>query len=262
MQKPQRRYAGAGAMRLAIIMILMIACAGCARETVQFQPKANQQALVRDGISALVSRRPNSIVMIQPAGRQFQTGGRPVFVVGINNLSSAPLDFLVANIQVTQDVNGQLALLKVITYEELVREEQTRQVVSAVLVGAAAAANSYSAAQAGHYNSNSTVYTPHGTYNVQTTGYSPAAAAIAQSNASVQNEAMISATVARGQENMTFLERAVMKDNTLMPGEWYGGRLYIQPLAWTSNNAPKVYQIALAVGPDRHEIEITQGAAR
>jgi hypothetical protein len=248
-------------MRFAITFLFALACASCA-ETVQFQPKANQQALIRDGVSALVSRRPNSMVMIQPAGRQFQAGGRPVFVVGINNLSNTPFNFLVANVQVTQSVNGQPAALKVITYEDLVQEERTRQVVSAILVGAAAAGNSMSAANAGYYNANSTVYTPRGTYNVQTTGYSPAAAAIAQSNANLENEAMISATVARGQENMTFLERAVIKDNTLMPGEWYGGRLYIQPLAWTSNNSPKVYQIALTIGPDTHEIQIAQATAK
>jgi hypothetical protein len=45
-------------------------------------------------------------------------------------------------------------------------------------------------------------------------------------------------------------------------GEWYGGRLYIQPLAWNSASAPKTYQIALAVGPDQHEIEITQSTAK
>jgi hypothetical protein len=54
--------------------------------------------------------------------------------------------------------------------------------------------------------------TPRGTYQVHTTGYSPAAAAIAQSNANVQNAEMISATIERGQANMAMLERAVIKD--------------------------------------------------
>jgi len=46
---------------------------------------------------------------------------------------------------------------------------------------------------------------------------------IAQNDAAVQNEAMIAATVETGQRNMAALEQAVIKDNTLMPGEWYGG---------------------------------------
>ena len=36
---------------------------------------------------------------------------------------------------------------------------------------------------------------------------------------------MISTTVEAGQRNMVVLEQSVIKDNTLMPGEWYGGQL-------------------------------------
>jgi hypothetical protein len=45
------------------------------------------------------------------------------------------------------------------------------------------------------------------------------AAAIAQGNAAAQNEAMFAATIERGQQNMAQLEQAVIKDNTLLPGE-------------------------------------------
>ena len=46
---------------------------------------------------------------------------------------------------------------------------------------------------------------------------------------------------------MAALEQTVLKDNTLLPGEWYGGQLHL---------------FALMVGPDRHEIEIAQSAVR
>src|SRR5215510_4886298 len=95
-------------------------------ETVHFRPRSDQQALVRDGQSALVSRRKNSIVLIRPAAREFRIGGRPVFVVGMNNLSKGPLDFRVGDIQATQSINGEVAQLKVITYEELAQEERNR----------------------------------------------------------------------------------------------------------------------------------------
>jgi hypothetical protein len=180
--------------------------------------------------------------------------------VGINNLSKSPLEFRVADIQAMQSVNGEVAQLKVITYEDLNQEERNRQIASALLVGLAAGANAAAASQAGYYNSTSTVSGPRGTYTVNTTGYSPTAAAIAQSNASVQNDAMISATIERGQANLVNLERSVMKDNTLLPGEWYGGQLHIQPLAQSSET--KYYNIVLMVGPDRHEIEIAQGTDR
>src|SRR5262249_45344495 len=194
-------------MRGVCVCVAAAMLCGCAStETVRFQPRADQQALVRDGQSALVSRRKNSIVLVRPAAREFRTGGRPVFVVGMNNLSKGPLDFRVGDIQATQSINGEVAQLKVITYEDLAQEERNRQIASAILVGLAAGANAAAASQAGYSHSTSTVVGPRGVATVNTTGYSPAAAAIAQSNAAVQNEAMISATIEQGQANLANLE--------------------------------------------------------
>ena len=247
-------------MRIVLAILAALLCAACqTTEQVQFQPSLNQQAIVRDGQPALVSTKRNSIVIVRPASRRFQIGGRPVFVVGIYNRTSRPLNFRVADVDVTQTVNGGEAHLKVITYEELVQEEHTRQTFRALAVGLAAAGNSISASQAGYYNSNSTVYTPSGTYLVNTTGYSPTAAAIAQSNANATNADMIGATIARGQANLGYLERAVIKDDTLMPGEWYGGQLHVQPLI-SAGGQVKRYTISVLVGNDRHEIQIVQGA--
>src|SRR5260370_6836723 len=116
------------------ICVAAAALSGCVTtETVQFRPKPDQQALMRDGQSALVSRRKNSIVLIRPAAREFRTGGRPVFVVGINNLSKGPLEFRVGDIQATQAINGEVAELRVITYEDLNQEERNRQISSPLL---------------------------------------------------------------------------------------------------------------------------------
>jgi len=246
-------------MRNAFVALLCAAVvAGCVTtETVEFKPRAEQQAITRDGVPGLVSTRKDSIVIARPAAREFQIGGRPVFVIAIYNRSKSSEEFRVSNVRVTQNVNGNDAQLKVITYEELVSEEKTRQTLAAIGAGLAVAGNSMAAAQAGYYHSNSTVFTPRGTYQVQTAGYSPAAAAIAQTNANAQNAELVSATIERGQANMAMLERAVLKDNTLMPGEWYGGQLHIAPLA--SQDGQKAYTISVSVGPDRHEIQISQG---
>jgi hypothetical protein len=246
-------------MRTAIALIAAALCTGCVTtESVQFQPKADQQSIVRDGQPGLVSTRKNSIVIVRPATRRLQVGGRPVFVVGIYNRSSKPLNFRVADISVTQTVNGGEARLKVITYDELVREEQTRQVFRAVGAGLAVAGNAMAASQAGYYHSNSTLYAPSGVYQIHTTGYSPTAAAIAQANASAANAELVGATIERGQANMANLERAVIKDDTLMPGEWYGGQLHIQPLI-SEGGAVKRYIIVITIGNERHEIQIAQG---
>jgi hypothetical protein len=59
---------------------------------------------------------------------------------------------------------------------------------------------------------------------------------------------------------MAALEQGVIKDNTLLPGEWYGGQLHLQPLSREGDGA-KQYSIALLIGNERHEIDISQGSA-
>jgi len=141
--------------------------------------------------------------------------------------------------------------MKIVTYEMLVQEEKNRQIAAALLTGVAAGANAYSASRAG-YGSYTTPNGRTGTF------YSPTAAAIAQGNAAAQNEAMISATIETGQRNMAVLEQAVIKDNTLLPGEWYGGQLHLAPPT-DQGGAQKSYTIVITVGPDRHVIDVAQG---
>jgi hypothetical protein len=250
-------------MRVVLMLALAALCCGCVtKETVRFQAKAQQESLVRDGNPALVSRKANSIVLIRPAARHFVPGGRPIFVVGIYNLGKGPIEFRVANVEAVQTVNQQSVDLKVITYEQLVNEERNRQVVAAVLTGVAAAGNAMAASQAGHYHRHTTIHTSRGTYYAHTTGYSPTAAAIAQARAGVQNEAMIANTIETGQRNMAMLEQSVIKDNTLLPGEWYGGQVHLQPPSSDAGGARKTYSIALLVGADRHDIDVVQEATQ
>jgi hypothetical protein len=208
---------------------------------------------MRDGQPALVSRGKSSLVLFRPAARQLQANGRPIFVVGINNLGKQPVDFVVAQVEAVQHVAGSDYEMKVVTYEMLVQEEKNRQVAAAILTGVAAAGNAYSASQAGygHYT------TPSGRTG---TFYSPTANAIAQNNAAAQNEAMIATTVEAGQRNMAVLEQSVIKDNTLMPGEWYGGQLHLAPPT-DQSGGPKTYTIVITVGQDRHVIDVSQGPA-
>jgi hypothetical protein len=229
---------------------------GCvtAGETVSFRASnPQQQTLTRDGQPALVSRQKSSLVLVCPASRQLRANGRPVFVVGINNLGRQPIDFRAAQVEATQHVAGSDFEMKVVTYEMLVQEEKSRQVAAALITGLAAGANAYSASQAGygHYT------TPSGRTG---TFYSPTAAAIAQNNAAFQNDAMIAATVETGQRNMAVLEQSVIKDNTLMPGEWYGGQLHLAPPT-EQEGGSKTYTIVITVGSDRHVIDVSQGPA-
>lgn len=240
-------------MRILCVAAFCAALSGCVTaETVQFRTEnPQQQALVRDGRPALISRQKMSVVLVRPAARQLQVGGRPVFVVGINNLSRAPIDFRVAQVEVSQVFSGQEYPMTVVTYEMLLQEERNRQVAAALVAGVAAGANTYSASRAG-YGSYTTPSGRTGAF------YSPTAAAIAQNTAAAQNDAMISATIEQGQANMAALEQAIIKDNTLMPGEWYGGQLHISPPTNPPSGNDKNYTIIIHVGGDRHVINVSQ----
>jgi hypothetical protein len=244
-------------MRTLGIVVLCATLGGCVTntETVQFRPSnPQQQALVRDGQAALVSRQRTSLLLVRPASRQVQANGRPVFVVAINNMSKSPVEFRVSQVEATQHVAGSDSAMQVVTYEMLAQEEKNRQVAAAIFTGLAVAGNAYGAAQAGHGH----YTTPSGRTG---TFYSPTAAVIAQNNAAVQNEAMIAATVETGQRNMAILEQSVIKDNTLLPGEWCGGQLHLAPPVASESGGPKTYTIVISVGSDRHVIDIAQGAA-
>lgn len=244
-------------MRILCVAACCVALGGCVTsETVSFRASnPQQQAMVRDGQPALISRQKSSILLVRPAGRQLQAGGRPVFVVGINNISRAPIDFRVEQVQVSQIVGEQEYPMKVVTYDMLVQEEKSRQVAAAILTGVAAGANAYGASRTGHGH----YTTPSGRIG---TFYSPTAAAIAQNTAAAQNDAMISATIERGQANMAALEQNVLKDNTLMPGEWVGGQLHLSPPTNPPSGSQKNYSIVITVGADRHIIDVAQAPTR
>jgi hypothetical protein len=250
----------------ALFLVLLIPClAACASyDVVQFRASnPQQQSMMRDGRAAISSRQKNSLVLVSPAGRQIKSGSRPVYVVAIYNLSKSPIDFRMSDVEVIQVVNGQPYQIAVLPYETLIQEEKNRQVVAAILTGVGAAANSYSASQAGHGTFSATSYGSRGG-TVTTSGsyYDPTANVIAQGNAAAQNDAMISATLAQGQANLATLERSVIKDNTLMPGEWYGGQLHLAPPKDSSNDASKSYTISVVVGSDKHVIDVAQVHSR
>jgi hypothetical protein len=139
-------------MRKWGIVALCAALGGCVTtaETVQFRPSnPQQQELMRDGKPALVSRQKNSVVLVRPASRQQQGNGRPVFVIGINNLGRAPVDFRVGRVEALRHVGGSDYPMRSVTYEMPVQEEKNRQVAAAIFTGLAAAGNVYSASQAG-----------------------------------------------------------------------------------------------------------------
>src|SRR5258705_7372367 len=139
-------------MRNLGIVALCAALGGCVstNETVSFRvTNPQQQAMMRDGQPALVSRQKNSLVLVRPASRQLQANGRPVFVVGINNIGKQPIEFQVAQVEAIQHVGGSDFGMQIVTFEMLQQEEKNRQVAAAILTVVAGAATSHSASRAG-----------------------------------------------------------------------------------------------------------------
>src|SRR5258708_23047980 len=140
-------------MRNLGIVAICATLGGCVSngETVSFRTSnPQQQSLMRDGQPALVSRQKSALVLVRPAARQLQANGRPVFVVGINNLAKQPVEFRVGQVEAVQHVGASDYEMQIVTYEMLVQEEKNRQVAAAIFTGLAAGGNAYSAPQAPH----------------------------------------------------------------------------------------------------------------
>jgi hypothetical protein len=220
-------------IRIAAALIGAAIVSGCVTagtDVVRFQTKSPQQFVaMRDGESVISSRGRFSTVTLRPALRQ--VGSRPVFIVGIETNSKRPLDFVVSNVNATQMIDGETRNLKVFTFNELVQEENNAQVGRTIL---AAALGGVNAGLAGRNE-------------------------YAQEQANYQNAVLAQQVAATGQQNLEHLEQLSIKDQTIMPGETYGGKLYIEGPAGSDKAGSKLYMLIFMVGPDRHEIQVTQG---
>ena len=219
-------------MRIVVVVVLALSTAGCLTtsgggvgggDAISFQPTPYQQTMLRDGDTIVTSRAKNSVLTVRPATHLVTD--RPVFVVGIQNISRARLDFRVSDATASQMVDGSSKPLRVYTYDEIVAQERNegmgRTLVASVL---GVSAN----------NQNGLVLDA---------GGGEAAAAAAEAN----------------QKNMEDLEQLALKDRTLMPGESYAGKLYLENPA--DAKGPKNYSFKVKVGPDIHEFQVAQSPA-
>lgn len=244
---------------LVTLPMVALALASCATaEIARFDAKPGQEAIVRDGQAAIVSKKPGSIVMVRSASREMQSGARPVYVVAAFNPQKKPVTLETGKIGVMQLKDGEPKRdLKVMSYDELVQEEKNRQIAAAIFVGLAAGANAAAASRAGHYSAHGTAYGPRGATSFTVSGYDPGLAAAANARASMQNAAMIDNAIETGRQNLGTLEQSVLKDNTIMPGEWYGGTITFIPF---DGDDSKQYRISVPLGNDVHEIDVSQVA--
>ena len=225
----------------SLLLGLSVAVAGCAAQRIDLAAGPGQDAIVRDGVPALVSKKRN-VVMLRPNSRLLKGNSRPAFTVVVKNQGDRPETLLETNITAKQAVEGKQVAMRVYRYDELVQEEQTRQTIQAVGVALSAAGRSMNAANAGHVNTTGSIstYGPYGnTYGTYTANtYDPYRAQAAQSLANAQTQADIESLQEQGDANLAALSNTILKDNTVMPGEWIGGTIVLAtPTGYTASKA-------------------------
>lgn len=109
---------------------------------------------------------------------------------------------------------------------------------------------------------NTTSYGRYGTYNstsnVAVNYYDSGVNYMAQANAAAQNAQMMANARANAERNLSSLENGVIKSNTMMPGEWYGGQLFFEvPAAMGEQADLKTFLIRIRVGGDIHQFNVT-----
>ena len=256
-------------MRAALFLAALFLLPSCASNVrISLVADQTQRSMTRDGVPALLSTKKH-VVVLRPASSLIQYGGRPAFVVAVYNSSKQPADFRVSGI------TAQLASgsdLHVYTYDELVAEAQRKQRWATFAVALGGVATAMSAANAGNthttgtYSGNSYgTYSGsiNGTYSGASTGtfsastYDAGRAYAAQQHASAQTAANFAAIQAQSQQALNHLQNAILKDNTVMPGEWVGG-IVILDSPDKARDEIATYRVDVQFGGELHSFVVNQ----
>ncbi|HWB47051.1 MAG TPA: hypothetical protein VG900_16585 [Hyphomicrobiaceae bacterium] len=238
---------------------MLVAACSAPKDIVSLTPIADQQAITRDGVPALVSTKRN-VVFLRPVASQQGSSERPRFVVALLNRGKSPATFRVADIDV-QSTQPRKAKVKVYTHAELAQEVEERRNTALFMNALSGVAGAISASQAGytHTTGSITASSPYGmaygTYSGTT--YNPAVAQAA-ANANAQNTAAnMSMIEGQAQRMLSQLQATIIKDHTLMPGEWHGGVIVLGvPEKQASGTA--TYVITLGFDGEQHSFAVSQ----
>lgn len=260
-------------MKGLLFVAVALALSGCAsNDRISLVADQSQQALTRDGVPALVSSK-RQVVMLRPASSVVQSRGRPTFVVAVYNPGKRPVEFHAAGIsaQLNSAASGP-ASIHVYSYEELVGEVQRKQrwaAFGAALQGVGAsmaAANAGYTRTTGLYSGNTYGrYTGslNGSYSASTTGsfsattYDSGRAYAAQQYASAQTAANFAAIEAQGRQALDSLQGSILKDNTVLPGEWVGGIVVLDAPA-KGGDGTATYRIDVSLAGEIHSFVVSQ----
>ena len=233
---------------------------GCAQpQQLQLVAGPGQETAYRDGLPALVSRKHHS-VMLRPNSALVPGNERPAFTLVVRNGGGKPENLMISEISAHQTVNGKPQQVRLYRYEELVQEERTRQAWLAFGAAIGGVGRAMSASNAGYVTTTGSVHgygrngSMYGTYSA--TSYDPLRAQIAQQSAAAQTEADFAAIRASGEQSLAQLQMTILKDNTVMPGEWIGGTIVLAPPEYAEKSPSTSYSVTVNFGGELHEFTI------
>ena len=253
----------------ATIMRIFAACiiatgsvfGGCssAPDRLTLQAGAGQQEIVRNGIPALVSNKKH-VAMLRPNSRRFGSNQRVAFTLIVMNRSAQPMLLREGAVTALQTVGTKQVALKVYRHAELVEEENHRQTMAAVGAALSGFGNAMAASNAGYTNTTGTVYGPRGPATYSATTYDPVRAQVAQNIAADRTAADFERLKVQGEANMQALDTVILQDNTVMPGEWSGGTVVLDP---PQKDQSKVGQYVISVTFDGevHSFTVSQSGS-
>lgn len=243
---------------LIAVCLLLSGCAA-PKDTFSMTAGDRQEAVIRDGVPALVSSKRN-VVFLRPAATLQRSGERPRFVVAMLNKGHKPATLRTSDIDV-RSIRPAKARLKVYTHTELAEEVESQRNAQLIVGALAGAAGAYSAAQSGYsqttgsYTRNSAYGTSYGSYSATT--YNPAAAQSAL-NANADRTAWNMASIeGQAQDKLHELQATILKDHTVMPGEWHGGVIVFDAPAKADTGAAE-YTITLQFDGEEHSFSVIQ----
>jgi hypothetical protein len=241
---------------------LLLGCAS--NDRMELITGSNQEAIVRNGTPALYSRKKH-LVMLSANASAISSHERPGFTLAVRNMGSKGVLLTTPSISASGSIENKRTALKVFSYDELVKEEQERQTVAAFATALSAVGGAMAASQAGYVHttgsvSGNTYGRPyHGTYSATT--YDPYRAQLATQAAQDRSAADFASLRAEGEVNLARLNATILKDHTVMPGEWYGGVIVLAVPPKDQAGAAE-YTIAINFDGEVHEFKVRQSRLR
>jgi hypothetical protein len=161
---------------------------------------------------------------------------------------------------VVETTKPRKAKLRIYTHQELAAEVESQRNAQLFVSALAGAAGAVSASQAGYghttgsFTRTSPYGTSYGTYSATT--YNPAVAQAAANANADRTVANMAAIEGQAQDMLHQLQASIIKDHTLMPGEWHGGVLVVD--APDKGEAGAEYNITLQFDGEVHSFQVSQ----